>query len=123
MNAVKHGLTGANILVLNEDPAHFEALRSGLEAYFTPSGEFEQELVDRIAGLLWRLRRVPLIEAALIRDESEQVRRQNAGRRRLRRKIDGGRSVRQKSQRKARHQREFNSLSPTPQKTGFASLK
>ena len=73
MNAVKHGLTGANILVLDEDPAQFEALLSGLEAYFTPSGEFEQELVDRIAGLLWRLRRVPLIEAALIRDESEQV--------------------------------------------------
>ena len=73
MNAIKHGLAGANILVLDEDPAQFEALRSGLEMHFAPSSAFAQELVDYIAGLLWRLRRVPLIEAALIRHQAETV--------------------------------------------------
>ena len=73
MNAVKHGLAAAGIVVLDEDPAEFEALRSDLKANFEPIGLLQQELVDRIAGLLWRQRRIPLLEAALIRDEMEKV--------------------------------------------------
>jgi hypothetical protein len=73
MNAVKHGLAAAEIVVLDEDPAEFEALRADVKAYFESKGLFEQHLVDRVAGLLWRLRRIPLLEAALIRDEVEKV--------------------------------------------------
>ena len=74
MNAVTHGLAAAaEIVVLDEDPAEFEGLRTDLKAYFEPKALFEQHLVDRVAGLLWRLRRIPLLEAALIRDEMEKV--------------------------------------------------
>jgi hypothetical protein len=73
MNAIKHGLAGTEVVVLDEVPIQFEGLRSDLEAYFGPNGLFGQELVDRIAGLLWRLRRIPMLEAALFRDKIEQA--------------------------------------------------
>jgi hypothetical protein len=38
----------------------------GLEADFKPATTIETELVERLAGLLWRLRRVPVFEAALM---------------------------------------------------------
>jgi hypothetical protein len=65
MNAVKHGLTAREVVSRNEDPAEFEALRLGLEADFAPKMTLEHELVDRLAGLFWRLRRVPVLEACI----------------------------------------------------------
>jgi hypothetical protein len=80
MNAVKHGLTAKYIVIGDEDPDEFEALRADLESDFQPSTRLEYELVDRLAGLLWRLRRVPGVEAALVKarqveawQNSEQV--------------------------------------------------
>jgi hypothetical protein len=67
MNAVKHGFSSQEIVVEGEDADEFDALRTQLEAEFAPDSIIERELVDRLAGLLWRLRRVPLFEAALIR--------------------------------------------------------
>jgi hypothetical protein len=67
MNAVKHGLTAKYIVIGDEDPDEFEALRADLESDFQPSTRLEYELVDRLAGLLWRLRRVPGVEAALVK--------------------------------------------------------
>ena len=67
MNAVKHGLTAKYIVIGDEDPDEFEALRVDLESDFQPSTRLEYELVDRLAGLLWRLRRVPGVEAALVK--------------------------------------------------------
>jgi len=67
MNAVKHGLTAKYIVIGDEDPDEFEALRADLEADFQPSTRLEHELIDRLAGLLWRLRRVPGVEAALVK--------------------------------------------------------
>ena len=67
MNAVKHGLTAKYIVIGDEDPDEFEALRADLESDFQPSTRLEHELIDRLAGLLWRLRRVPGVEAALVK--------------------------------------------------------
>jgi hypothetical protein len=67
MNACKHGLTAKEIVIWDEDPAEFEALCAGLTADFAPQTTFERELVDRLAGLLWRLRRVPVLEACIIK--------------------------------------------------------
>jgi hypothetical protein len=41
-------------------------LRAELEAQFKPVEPMEHLLVDRVAGLMWRLRRVPAFEAAVI---------------------------------------------------------
>src|SRR6476469_5226120 len=45
----------------------------GLEADFKPATTIETELVERLAGLLWRLRRVPVFEAALMQARRVEV--------------------------------------------------
>jgi hypothetical protein len=56
-----------------EDAEQFDPLRAQLEAEFDPNSVIERELVDRLAGLLWRLRRVPVLEAALIRARRAEI--------------------------------------------------
>jgi hypothetical protein len=41
-----------------EDPKVFDALHAGMVASFDPKGPFEEALVDRLASLWWRLKRV-----------------------------------------------------------------
>jgi hypothetical protein len=66
MNAVKHGLTAKEITVEGERPEEFDAFRDGLFADHEPASALERELIDRLAGLLWRLRRLPVVEAGLL---------------------------------------------------------
>ena len=66
MNAVKHGLTAREITVEGESPEEFDAFRDRLFADHKPASALERELIDRLAGLLWRLRRLPVVEAGLL---------------------------------------------------------
>ena len=65
-NALKHGLNSRSIVIWDEEYEQFELLRAGLEADFRPMSTIDRELVDRLAGLLWRLRRIPRLDAALL---------------------------------------------------------
>jgi len=76
-NALKHGLVSSEIVIWDEDSDEFEILRAGLEADFQPNSTIERELVDRLAGLLWRLRRLPAL-GALIEPDPELVESQRA---------------------------------------------
>ena len=76
-NALKHGLVSSEIVIWDEDPDEFELFRAGLEADFQPNSTIEHELVDRLAGLLWRLRRLPALEAALIEPDPKSVDSEN----------------------------------------------
>jgi hypothetical protein len=67
MNAVKHGLSAKALVLEGEDPRQFEALRAGLEADFEPETVVERELVVELAGCFWRQRRVPIVEAQIMR--------------------------------------------------------
>ena len=67
MNALKHGLSAKKIVIGDEDPKEFEALRAALERDWQLETAFESELVDQLAGLFWRMRRVPAIEAAIVK--------------------------------------------------------
>ena len=67
LNALKHGLTAAQIVIGDEDPQEFEALRANFERDFQAETDFERELVERIASYTWRLRRIPVFEAAYMR--------------------------------------------------------
>src|SRR5262245_34450591 len=71
MNALRHGLTAKNIVIGDEDPKEFEDLRATLEHDLQPKTALEGELLERLAGLLWRLRRVPAIEAAIVNARQE----------------------------------------------------
>ena len=66
MNACKHGLTAESIVIGDEDPRAFDLLRAQLEDDHNPRPGIERELVERMAVIMWRIRRVPVFEAALI---------------------------------------------------------
>jgi len=66
MNALSHGLTAKSVVIKGEDPEAFEALREDFISEFLPETTLEHQLVDRLAGIFWRLRRIPEIEASLI---------------------------------------------------------
>jgi hypothetical protein len=83
-NALKHGLTGQQVVLPNENPEDFDTFRTGLWSALDPHGELEETLAERIVIDRWRLRRVPLLESALYRrghlrsmiaDQEEEVRR------------------------------------------------
>ena len=71
LNSTKHGLTSSEIVIGAEDPQEFDELRQGLVEDFCPQTTIERELVNRLAGYLWQLRRVPRLEAALMRKQLE----------------------------------------------------
>jgi hypothetical protein len=75
-NAVKHGLRSRRVLLPGESAADFEQFCAALRDELMPDGPLEDGLVDRITGLLWRLRRVPWVEAGLLRAHAFENRRQ-----------------------------------------------
>src|SRR5437016_1841857 len=58
MNAIKHGLLAEELLItigeLTEDPEAFGQLLAGLREHYKPRGTFEDALVQKIAGYLWK---------------------------------------------------------------------
>jgi hypothetical protein len=74
MNALKHGLTAQKVLMPGEIVEAFEALREALYDEHDPKTTTECELVELIASLFWRLRRIPEFEARLLNPRnSDQV--------------------------------------------------
>ena len=64
-NATTHGLSAKAVILEGENPLDFDALRERLFVELSPETLIEAELVEQLAGILWRLRRVPVYEAAL----------------------------------------------------------
>ena len=73
MNSRKHGLTASTLVIAGEDPSEFEKLRAELMEEHGPQTALECELVERLSGLLWRLRRVPYFEAAIMNARQVEV--------------------------------------------------
>ncbi|MEX2247711.1 MAG: hypothetical protein WEC75_13620 [Dehalococcoidia bacterium] len=74
LNAVRHGLTAqAPVIPGVESTEEWEAHRAGLEADLAPAGALEQTLVERIASLSWRIRRVARYECESIAVSRERV--------------------------------------------------
>jgi hypothetical protein len=79
-NARKHGLYAKQVVTPGEDPELFEAFRQDLHANLKPVGPLEELLAERITVGLWRLRRVPEIEAALFEHSRYSLARDHARR-------------------------------------------
>ena len=62
-NALRHGLTAERVVLPGEDPVAFEAFRSDLVDHFQPADPVSEHLVEHVVACIWRLRRVPEIEA------------------------------------------------------------
>ncbi|MGB2693842.1 MAG: hypothetical protein WBD55_01495 [Dehalococcoidia bacterium] len=67
-NAVKHGIMSPNPFIIEglETIDAWERHRDGIVESLAPEGALEQELAERIALLLWRLRRATRYETAVI---------------------------------------------------------
>ncbi len=76
-DALKHGLAIDLILLTGEDGPEFEEFASKIIDDLQPRGPLQQALADQIVAGFWRLRRVPLLEAAVIneRDPTEPERK------------------------------------------------
>jgi hypothetical protein len=66
-NALRHGVLSRYTVLPWEDANEYGALVSALVAEHTPQGPTEEHLVDELAGILWRKRRLRLAEAASYR--------------------------------------------------------
>ena len=66
LNGWKHGLAADDIVICHEDPRALEALRTELLEQLAPRPGLETMLVERIAAQEWRLRRIPVLEAAAL---------------------------------------------------------
>ena len=64
-NALRHGLTAETVIATLEDAQDYKAFEEAIAADFDAQSAVERELVLRLAGLLWRLRRTTRIEAGL----------------------------------------------------------
>ena len=71
LNALKHGFTGRQVVLPNEDPEEFDTFRAGLLNALQPHDELERSLAERIIIDEWRLRRIPVLEAALYRRDRQ----------------------------------------------------
>lgn len=72
-NALKHGLTGIEVVLPSENPEDFDSFRVGLMADLAPQGDLECALAEKIVADLWRLRRVAIFEAALYRRGCQEL--------------------------------------------------
>lgn len=72
LNAVRHGLLSNAPIMAGEDAGEFDALRDQLKAELLPVGILESQLCERVAGTLWRLRRLSHIEAGILTGNAAQ---------------------------------------------------
>jgi hypothetical protein len=65
-NAIRHGLRSEDIVARHEALDDWEEFRFEIVDALGPVEALESELAERVASLLWRLRRVPRAEAEAI---------------------------------------------------------
>lgn len=65
-NGLRHGLSGRVFALPDEDQARYEALHAQLLREFDPVDLWEALLVSRMAEQMWRLGRIPQMEAEVI---------------------------------------------------------
>src|SRR6266545_6033984 len=63
-NALKHGILSRYTVLPWEEVNEYNALLGALAAEHAPQGPTEEHLVEELAGVLWRKRRLRLAEAA-----------------------------------------------------------
>jgi hypothetical protein len=72
-NAVRHGVLSVHTVLPWEDEAEYAALLGALVEEYAPRGPTEDHLIEEIAGVIWRKRRLRLAEAASYRRGIEKA--------------------------------------------------
>jgi len=65
LNAVKTALTGVTVLLSTDDAADYQRHIAAYQTELQPAGLEESELVQSLADISWRLRRIPGLEMAI----------------------------------------------------------
>ncbi len=73
-NATRHGFLSQRLFVGDEDPEEFQALVGDLNTSLAPIGTLELALVEKIAVIMWRQRRLVSAESAALTLQREPVR-------------------------------------------------
>lgn len=68
-NALRHGVLSRYTVLPWEDEAEYQALLSALVTEHAPEGPTEEHLVEELAGIIWRKRRLRMAEAAVYREK------------------------------------------------------
>ena len=71
-NALRHGVLSRHAVLAWEDETEYRALLDALVAEHAPAGPTEEHLVEEIAGIIWRKRRLRMAEAAMYREKLHQ---------------------------------------------------
>ena len=66
-NATRHGILSKEILLPWENPKDHEVLYRSLIQEYAPAGSTEEHLVEEIAGIIWRKRRLRQAETSVLR--------------------------------------------------------
>ncbi len=66
-NAHRHGLSGLDVVLPSERTADYDDFRARLLASLDPEGALEESLADQVIVASWRIRRIPILEAAIHR--------------------------------------------------------
>ena len=66
-NALRHGVLSRYTVLPWEDEAEYQALLAALVREHTPQGPTEEHLIEELAGIIWRKRRLRLSEAVSFR--------------------------------------------------------
>ena len=67
-NALQHGLLSRYAVLPWEDRSEYQSLLDALVSEHAPQGPTEGHLVEELAGIIWRKRRLRLAEAAIYRE-------------------------------------------------------
>ena len=67
-NALQHGVLSRYAVLPWEDRSEYQALLDALVTEHAPQGPTEEHLVEELAGVVWRKRRLRLAEAAVFRE-------------------------------------------------------
>jgi len=67
-NAMKHGILSSLAVLAHEDHAEFADLLAALIEEHRPAGMTERHLIEELATIIWRKRRVLLAEGAKINE-------------------------------------------------------
>src|SRR6516225_3566975 len=76
-NALKHGAFSRELILPGESRKDYERLLAELEAEYSPSGPTETYLVNRLASLLWRERRLQVYRQAMLENRVRTIERNN----------------------------------------------
>lgn len=74
-NAVKHGILSKCTVLHWEDASEYDGLLADLVESHCPVGPIEEHLVEELAGIIWRKRRVRLAEGSAMRRKLLEVSR------------------------------------------------